>query len=140
VSRDFLATNEKTIRGLSDLDAHADRLTRMATQYALIGDAKQAREYATRGLNTLPPSGDAANRTDLEYMAAIALAWAGDPQGAVQQLAQMLDAPAWQKPASVWCDPYLAPLRSDPGFRKLLADHGANLSIDPLRRETWPKH
>jgi hypothetical protein len=43
------------------------------------------------------------------------------------------------KPSGLWCDPLLAPLRADPGYRKLMAGHGADVSIDPHDRKTWPK-
>jgi hypothetical protein len=107
--------------------------------YAMRGDKREAIAYANRAMAALPPSGDAANRTETAYLSAIALAWAGEPASAIERMRQVLDSPGWPKPAFVWCDPMLAPLRSDARFRKMLAERGADLSIDPYRRETWPK-
>ncbi len=139
VSQAFLHAITQEIRGLSVDETHSDTLAWIGAQYALLGNAKSAQMYVDRALRALPPAGDAANRTETRYVAAIALAWAQDPRGAVGQLKQVLDAPGWPKPAFIWCDPFLAPLRPDPGFRELLSRHGADLSIDPHRRETWPK-
>jgi TolB-like protein/Tfp pilus assembly protein PilF len=138
-TRKFIQGATRELRDLPQDRQHSDELASVAKHYALLGDSKAAHEYVERSLKALPPTGDAANRADTLYGAAIALAWAGDPQQAVAHLRQLLSAPAWQKPSYLWCDPSLAPLRSDPGFRKLMAEHGADVRIDPLRRETWPK-
>ncbi|HQR23222.1 MAG TPA: hypothetical protein PK163_00455 [Steroidobacteraceae bacterium] len=139
VLRAFLQAASAEIRGMPDADVHSDTLAWMAAYHAMLGDRSAAQDYVRRAIATLPPVGDASNRTDTHYFASIALAWAGDPKGALAQLEQVLGSPSWQKPAYLWCDPYLAPLRKYPPFRQALAQRGADTSIDPLRRETWPK-
>ena len=137
--RDSLQLYLSQIRAVPAGDVRSDALAWAAMLYAMVGDKRHAIAYADRALAALPPSGDAANRTDTEYFSAIALAWAGEPASAVERMRQVLDSPGWPKPAFVWCDPLLAPLRGDARFRKVLAERGADLSIDPYRRETWPK-
>jgi TolB-like protein/Tfp pilus assembly protein PilF len=138
--RRYLQAAQREFQGLPPSALHSDDYAWIAAHYALLGDRKLALEYVSRATEALPPTGDAGNRTDALYFTAIALAWANEPRRAVAQLRTLLDSPSWAKPAYLWCDPYLAPLRRHPEFRQLLAAHGADVSIDPLRRETWPKH
>ncbi|MFO1393470.1 MAG: hypothetical protein U1F09_06870 [Steroidobacteraceae bacterium] len=139
VLRAFLKAAGAENRGMSDADLNSGTLTWMAAHHAMLGDRSVAQDYIRRAIATLPPVGDASNRTDAHYVAAIALAWADDPKGAVVHIEQLLGSPSWQKPAYLWCDPYLAPLRNYPPFKQVLAQRGADTTIDPRRRETWPK-
>ena len=68
-----------------------------------------------------------------------ALAHAGETGAAVEQMRVILAQPFETKPSGLWCDPLLAPLRADPGYRKLMAEHGVDVNIDPFRRNTWPR-
>jgi hypothetical protein len=129
----------RQIRETAPGDVHSDTLAWAAMHYAMLGDKGHAVEYADRAIKALPPTGDAANRTETTYLSAIALAWAGEPALAVERMRQVLDAPGWPKPGFVWCDPMLAPLRGDARFKKMLAERGADVTINPYKRETWPK-
>jgi tetratricopeptide (TPR) repeat protein len=135
-----LRAYEREMQSIPESNVPSDWFAAIAMRRALLGQKQEAREYAARALRALPPSGDAVNRTVTTYYTAVALAWADDPEQAVANLREMLSAPSLYKPAYLWCDPYLAPLRKEPSFRKLLADRGVDLGIDPYRRETWPKH
>jgi hypothetical protein len=64
---------------------------------------------------------------------------AGDISAAEPLLREMLSIPAPRRAKGVWCDPLFAPLRTDARFRSLMQELGADTSIDPTRRETWPK-
>jgi hypothetical protein len=46
--------------------------------------------------------------------------------------------PGALKSGGLWCDPFLAELRSDPAYRELMAGQGVDVRIDPLDRATWP--
>ena len=71
-------------------------------------------------------------------LSAAALSHAGDLSAARELYRQLLELPFEIKPPGLWCDPMSAPMRADPAFRTMMAEHGADLSIDPHRRETWP--
>ncbi len=130
----------RQIRGIPTRDLPSDKLAVVAMHYAMLGNRREAVDYARQAIAALPPSGDAANRTETLYFSAVALAWAGEPALAVERMRQVLDAPGWPKPAFVWCDPMLAPLRGDARFKKMLAERGADVTINPYKRETWPAH
>jgi hypothetical protein len=72
-------------------------------------------------------------------MTAVALAQAGATDAAIDRMQEVLAQPRTTKPSGYWCDPLLAPLRSNPRYRALMAEHGANVSIDPHDRRTWPE-
>jgi tetratricopeptide (TPR) repeat protein len=140
VLRGYLQTVGAEIQKMAPVAPSSDELAWIAVHHALLGDRRTAQDAARHAIAALPPSGDAATRTTTFHDVAIALAWAGDPRGAVANLKSVLDAPGEYKPASIWCDPSFAPLRNDAGFRQMLAERGADLRIDPHRRETWPRH
>jgi hypothetical protein len=70
---------------------------------------------------------------------AIALARAGALEEALPLIRQSLAVPLPRTARGLWCDPLLASLRGEAGVRELMAGLGADVSIDPARRETWPK-
>lgn len=111
----------------------------IALHYSLLGDRRQASLYVQRSSDDLAKSSGGAGRGEAFLFNAMALAHVGDERGAVAQMRQFFGAPNLLKAAGLWCDPMLAPLRTNAAFRELLAEHGANVGIDPLRRETWPK-
>ena len=90
-ARRFLQAAQRALRDVPAGEQHSDDLAWIALHHALLGDTKAAHEYVDRALKSLPPTGDASNRMETLYRAAIALAWSGDRQRAVAQLRQMLD-------------------------------------------------
>jgi hypothetical protein len=86
-----------------------------------------------------PKNGTGTNNLDAYWLAAAALARVGDARGALDVLELLFSHPTLYKPALAWCDPMLQPLRKDPRYREFIASRGVDLSIDPLRRETWPR-
>ena len=104
----------------------------------MLGDRPHALEYAARSANDLPGTAGGANREEATYVSAIALTRAGDRKSAVARMRDKFALPAMFKAGSMWCDPFLAPLRSDPAYRELLARQGIDVRIDPAERATWP--
>jgi TolB-like protein/Tfp pilus assembly protein PilF len=132
-------------RGLRDLqnmppgDAAAQSMAFLARAYAYIGDRADAIKYANRAIAALPPSGAFRQRPVVLLMSAGALAYAGEIAAARELYRQLLEQSFEIKPRGLWCDPVSAPMRADPAFRAMLAEHGADVSVDPHRRDTWPK-
>jgi hypothetical protein len=71
-------------------------------------------------------------------MAGLALARTGDIAGAATLLRQAVSIPFPRSAKGMWCDPLAAPLRHNAEFRAVMQQLGADVSIDPARRETWP--
>lgn len=120
-------------------DAAALEMAYVARAYAFLGDRANAVSYANRAVAALPPSGAFRQRPPVLLISAAALAYVGELAAARELYRQLLELPFDVKPPGIWCDPMTAPLRSDPAFRAMMSEHGADLSIDPHRRETWPK-
>jgi hypothetical protein len=58
---------------------------------------------------------------------------------ALPLIRESLAVPAPRRASGVWCDPLFAQFRTDARFRSLITELGGDVSIDPTRRETWPK-
>jgi hypothetical protein len=67
------------------------------------------------------------------------LARAGDDRGATEAIKVLFSRPTLYQPSLAWCDLMLAPLRKDARYREFLASRGVDLTIDPMRRDTWPR-
>jgi TolB-like protein len=119
-------------------DQIADQFSWIALHYSLMGDRAKAIEYARRSVANLPPGGGMFQRARLLYFDALALALAGDIAAAAPLLRQSLSIPFPHSAKGMWCDPLAAPLRGNPEYRALMSELGADVSIDPARRETWP--
>ncbi len=110
----------------------------VAAGYALMGDRAAAVDYAVRAVAELPPAGEGSNREDAIYWSAVALGQVGEHKLATERMRDLLVASHLLKAPGLWCDPFLEPLRADPEYRRLMAQHGTDVRIDPRRRETWP--
>jgi adenylate cyclase len=111
----------------------------VAMHYGTLGERAQTEATVARAFSLLPESGASQARREIMATAAVALAQAGATDAAIDRMQQVLAQPQTTKPSGYWCDPLLAPLRSNPRYRALMAEHGANVSIDPHDRRTWPK-
>jgi TolB-like protein len=120
-------------------DARANELSWTAIHYSALGEYAKAIEYVRRSLDQLPAGGAMLQRAPVLYFDAMALAQAGQVAAAAPLLREALAIPFPRGAKGVWCDPLAAPVRGDPSFRALMAELGADLSIDPTRRETWPR-
>jgi tetratricopeptide (TPR) repeat protein len=106
---------------------------------ASLGQRDQAIEALERYEASWPPTGDDWARGQRLYVSAIVLTQVGEIDRAIDRLHKMfsLPLPPWGA-SGVWCEPKLRPLRADPRFRDLIAQHGGNVAIDPHDRSTWP--
>ena len=132
---------QRALRGLEERpsgDAAALELAYMARAYALLGNRADSIKYANRAVATLPPTGAVRQRPMVLLVSAAALGQVGEFESALALVRQLLDLPFDVKPRGLWCGPTTGPLRADPAFRTMMSDHGADVSIDPHRRETWP--
>ena len=139
----------KTLRtGLEDtlaqLDAPNQRQTSRAGLYAeialiqaLLGQRAQASESLERSRRSPQPTSDWLLAGLLSWQAQ-GLAQIGETDAAIDRLRELLALPLPPVGASgLWCNPRLRPLRTDPRFRSLIAEHGGNVTIDPHDRSTW---
>jgi TolB-like protein/Flp pilus assembly protein TadD len=120
-------------------DAKAEQLSWIAMHYSQLNERGKAIEYARRSIREFPEHGAMMQRTNALLFDAIALARAGDMADALPLIRESLELPGPRRAKGFWCDPLVAQFRTDPGFRALIAELGGDVSIDPTRRETWPK-
>jgi TolB-like protein len=131
------ALRDAEVAGSSD--GAATEWAWVAMHYGVLGERAQAEATVARAFSLLPESGASQARREIMTMTAVALAQAGATDAAIDRMQEVLAQPRTTKPSGYWCDPLLAPLRSNPRYRALMAEHGANVSIDPHDRRTWPE-
>jgi TolB-like protein/Tfp pilus assembly protein PilF len=127
------------LNGVAPGDQKASALAWIALHYSLMGDHERAVDHARQSLREMPPEGAKMQRTDALLFDAVVLGRAGDMAAAEPLLRELLSIPAPLRAKGVWCDPLFAPLRTDARFRSLMKELGADTSVDPTRRETWPR-
>jgi tetratricopeptide (TPR) repeat protein len=133
---------QRALRGLQQRpsgDAAAMELAYVARAYAFLDNRAESIKYASRAVTTLPSTGAVRQRPMVLLVSAAALGQVGELEAARARFRQLLDLQFEVKSRGLWCGPNTAPLRADPAFRAMMSEHGANVSIDPHRRETWPK-
>jgi tetratricopeptide (TPR) repeat protein len=99
------------------------------TSVAILGDREQALAAAKKLAELLPEASDAVNGPPQSRSRAIILAWAGDKEQAITELARLLRTPYG---CNVWIerfDPGWLPLRGDPRFEALLNDPKNNAPL-----------
>ena len=129
------------IRRAADMppgDQTGDQFSWIAVHYSLMGDHAKAIEYARHSVAEFPPGGGMYQRARALYFDALALARAGDIAGAAPLYRESLSVPFPFRANGMWCDPLAASLRSNAQYRALMSELGADVSINPARRETWP--
>jgi TolB-like protein/Tfp pilus assembly protein PilF len=120
-------------------DSQAAEIAWVALDLALLGDRGGAIETARRAMAVGPKGGRGTNNIDAYWIGASALARAGDDRGATEAIKVLFSRPTLYQPSLAWCDLMLAPLRKDARYREFLASRGVDLTIDPMRRDTWPR-
>jgi TolB-like protein len=126
-------------RDLPQGDQKADNLSWIAMHYSLLDEHARAVEFARRSIREWPEHGAMIQRANSLLFDAATFARAGDMVAAVPLIRESLELPAPRRASGLWCDPLFAQARADPRFRSLITELGGDVSIDPTRRETWPK-
>jgi tetratricopeptide (TPR) repeat protein len=96
---------------------------RLAYTLVMLGDRERALKEADRALAAMPLSRDAFGGTMLLRTAAGLHANAGAEERALDELEQLIRMPAGVHVQELKLDPVWDPLRSNPRFQKLIADH-----------------
>lgn len=137
--RKYVQEGIRQLENLPPGDAAAQAFAFQARAYAHLGQRKNAIEHARRAVAALPASGAVRQRPMVLLLSASALAQTGELAAALELYRELLKLRFEIKPPGLWCDPQSAPLRGNPAFRALMAQHGADVTVDPHRRETWPQ-
>jgi TolB-like protein/Flp pilus assembly protein TadD len=95
----------------------------LAVVYAALGRREEAVREAKRGVELLPLSADPVYGIPHVIDLAHVYVLLGEPDEAIAQLDVLLSNPGWISVAWLEADPRWEPLRSNPGFRALLAKH-----------------
>jgi TolB-like protein len=137
--RESLGQNLRDEKDLPPGDQKADSLSWIAIHYSMLDEHARAVEYARRSLRQWPEQGAKMQRANALLFDAAVFARAGDMTAALPLIRESLAVPAPRRASGVWCDPLFAQFRTDARFRSLITELGGDVSIDPTRRETWPK-
>ncbi|MEI9863072.1 MAG: hypothetical protein WDN00_00645 [Limisphaerales bacterium] len=106
----------------------------LALLHAIVGEKEQALACAHKAVELMPESADAvagpANSTGLAQI----LAWTGDKDGALKELARLLQTPHGVNIYNARLDIGWLPLRGDPRYEALVNDpkNNAPLLSDPM--------
>jgi hypothetical protein len=105
----------------ADPDSSYD-FNRLAFAYAALGRKADAVRAAQRSVELMPVSRDALIGPYFAVGLARTYMMVGEPDRAVETLAQLLEIPSPITRAGLGADPLWAPLRTHPGFQKLIAE------------------
>ncbi len=108
---------------LAERPDSAELRMRLATLLAMQGEKKRAVAEADRALADMPLSRDALAGAELLRSAVHVFANAGAEERAITELERALRLPNGGNIQEVKLDPVLDPLRGNPRFEKLLAEH-----------------
>jgi serine/threonine protein kinase/TolB-like protein len=101
--------------------SEATALVLSAQAYALLAMPDDSRRAAERAMAILPDARDAYAGPQVMEEAALAFAWTGDRDRAVDLLEHLLQIPSLTSKTLLRFDPRWDPLRGDPRFEKLIA-------------------
>ncbi|MGI8481288.1 MAG: tetratricopeptide repeat protein [Chthoniobacterales bacterium] len=88
---------------------------------AMLGRKDDALREGQRALDITPVSRDALSGTELRVFFAVACAWVGEKDQALEQLDAMTQTPRFLSYGQLKLQPYWDPLRGDPRFEKIVA-------------------
>jgi TolB-like protein len=101
----------------------------LAGAYALIGDKAEALRCAQTSRDLIPESKDAVAGPPLSVYHAQVLAWVGEKDRALAELARLLRTPFGENIYAAKFSPYWLPLRDDPRFQALVNDPKNNAPL-----------
>jgi TolB-like protein/class 3 adenylate cyclase/Flp pilus assembly protein TadD len=101
----------------------------LATLHALLGEKEQALRFGRRAVELLPESTDAVSGPLASDLLAKALAWTGDKDAALAELARLLRTPFGENVFLARVDPGWLPLHGEPRFEALLNDPKNNAPL-----------
>ncbi len=121
-ARDHLTRCAATLEGfISDHPKAAYERAYLAQMLALLGRAEDARQMVQQAMAARPSASDALSGPDIEVRGAVALAWIGDRDRAIELLTNALSRPGDLARTDLRLHPQWDPLRGDPRFEKLAA-------------------
>ncbi|MBI5771558.1 MAG: tetratricopeptide repeat protein [Verrucomicrobia bacterium] len=121
-----LAAGKRTPDGPT---AGYSRLQDVAWVYAIAGDRDTARRYADQMVEAMNEKKDAWTGAGVQYSHAQILAWTGDKERSLAELARLLRTPFGGHVHAIRHSPAWQPLRDDPRFKALLDDPKNNAPL-----------
>ncbi|MBA3833333.1 MAG: hypothetical protein H0X34_15865 [Chthoniobacterales bacterium] len=109
---------EETVRRQPDYSAP---LCALAIIDAMLGRKDDALKEGQRAVELTPVSTDAVSGTEQRVLFAVASAWAGAKDQALDQLEAMTKTPCFLSYGQLKLQPYWDPLRGDPRFEQIVA-------------------
>jgi tetratricopeptide (TPR) repeat protein len=101
----------------------------LSVAYAVLDDKAEALRCAQAAVDLVPESTDAAEGTRYTANRAMVLAWAGETDKAIAEVARLLKVPGGLKVEEIRKDPFWKPLQGDPRFQALLDDPKNNAPL-----------
>ncbi len=98
----------------------------LSCAYALVGDKAEAMHFAQTAKDMIPEAKDAVAGPPLSVNYAQMLAWCGEKDRAIAELARLLRTPYGENIHAAKFSPYWLPLHGDPRFEALVNDEKNN--------------
>ncbi len=117
----FRAARSEVARAVESQPDFAEGLSALGMLDAALGNAEEARREGQRAVELLPTSKDAIVGPLLLQNLAVIYAWTGDKERALEALEQVTGLPSYLSYGQLLLHPSWAPLRSEKGFKKILA-------------------
>ncbi len=135
---DRIAAKARAADAVADLKAQLEKQPGSATlwsslggAYVLLGDRVEALRCAQQAMNLVPEAKDAVAGPGFSLTYASCLAWLGDKDRALAELARLLRTPFGENIYSAKFGTAWFPLRGDPRFEALVSDPKNNAPIVP---------
>ncbi|HVU16007.1 MAG TPA: TIR domain-containing protein [Candidatus Didemnitutus sp.] len=94
----------------------------LAQAYAILGRPQEARDAAQKGVDLVPETSDAITGPNLAIYRGAVLAWIGDKDAAIAELARLLRTPFGENLYNARTHPFWFPLHGDPRFEQVVHD------------------